>query len=166
MTKPLLNLDTALLPPDTMRTHFRRAGRVQLHFEGAGRTKQSFREECDINTIMRRYQSTGVIDPRMFREGVFADATGQDYQEAMLFIADAKAQFLDLPAEIRSRFENNPSKLLDFVHDPKNRDEAVQLGFLDASKLPKGWGDTPAPSASPAASQAAANAAPAANPAQ
>lgn len=37
---------------------------------------------------------------------------------------------MDLPAKVRSRFENDPQKFLEFCSDPKNRDEAVSLGLI------------------------------------
>ena len=35
-----------------------------------------------------------------------------------------------LPAQIRSRFENDPAKLIDFLDNSENLDEAIKLGLV------------------------------------
>lgn len=105
--------------------------RVQLKFpEGEGRTKRSFKDECDINVIMRRYAQTGVIEHVSRREPVYADVTGHDYQTAMDVLANARTAFAELPARIRDRFDNDPQKMLEFVHNDDNLAEARELGLL------------------------------------
>ena len=44
------------------------------------------------------------------------------------FFINQKA-FDALPAELRERFENDPGKFVEFCLDPKNKDEAVELGL-------------------------------------
>lgn len=103
---------------------------VQKHFDGPGRTKQAFKDECDINNIMARYMKTGVIDFVNKHQGQYGDVTGLDYQEAMETIAQSKTLFNELPSTIRSRFENDPALFLDFVHDPANEEEMHELGLM------------------------------------
>lgn len=99
--------------------------------EGEGRTKQQFKDECDINVIMKRYQNTGVLENvRDARNARFADVTSYDFQNAMDILADARTAFEELPASIRDRFNNDPAELLDFVHDKDNQEEAADLGLL------------------------------------
>lgn len=115
---------------------------AQINLEPS-RTKQEFKDECDINTIMARYQATGVLDH--LREDVqaqYEDVTGYDYQTAMQTVAAANSMFSALPAHVRERFENDPAKLLTFVHDKANAEESIKLGFLNAENLPEGWGPT------------------------
>lgn len=129
--------------------------RVRIQMDGEGRTKQSFRDECDINRIMARYQATGVLEhQRADVQGQFRDCTEWDFQRAMDIVAEARSTFAGLPAELRDRFENDPRKLLEFVHDPANLEESVQLGFIDPERLPKDKAATPLatpPSPTPAA---------------
>lgn len=105
---------------------------VSLSFSGAGRTKQSFRDECDINTIMARYMATGVLPMPNQLEARYADVTGIDYQNAMEVVADARSMFENLPSKIRDRFQNDPAQLLEFVHNEVNHAEAVELGLAVA----------------------------------
>lgn len=48
--------------------------RLSMDFSKGGRTHQSFAEDCDINTIVQRYERTGVMPPA--RQGVYADVSG------------------------------------------------------------------------------------------
>lgn len=98
-----------------------------------GLTKQSFKDECDINNIMKRYQATGVIthiNNRTPEYGDFSDPV--DFQQALNTVIESQTMFADLPAELRDRFGNDPQKLLEFLADESNRDEAVKLGIIKA----------------------------------
>lgn len=104
--------------------------KVAISFEpGFGRTKQSFKDECDVNNIMARYIRTGVLEFRQRHEPRYGDCTGADFQFYMNEIAKANSMFADMPAQLRARFENDPAKFLDFVQNPKNLDEARELGL-------------------------------------
>jgi len=118
-----------------------------------GRTKQSFKAECDINTIIQRFLKTGQIDLANRLEPRYGDATGLEYTQAMLTVAKAKSLFAELPAALRGRFENDPAKFLDFVQDDKNMEEARELGLLK-SKAPAA-ADAATASKAPAAADAA-----------
>jgi hypothetical protein len=49
-------------------------------------------------------------------------------------VCEAKSAFEDLDSSVRSRFDNDPSKLIDFVTNPDNALEAHDLGLLDLDK--------------------------------
>lgn len=95
-------------------------------------TKQAFKDECDINNIMRKYQTTGLVSHFAKGEPKYGDFSNSvDYHEAMNQVLAAQDAFMALPSSIRARFSNDPGYLLDFVSDPNNRDEAVRLGLID-----------------------------------
>lgn len=123
-------------------------------FNAEDRTKQAFKDECDINVIMRRYQSTGELEHVREAMPQYLDVSGLDFQEAQQFVASATSLFYELPSAVRLQFENDPAKLLEFVHDPKNAKEAVAMGFLDPEKVPPGWGGLNMPQPAPAPSGA------------
>lgn len=104
--------------------------RVQISFKGAGRTKQSFKDECDINNIVQRFLKTGVMEFTQKNQPRYGDVTGFDYSEAMQLVAAAKSMFNGMPAQLRDRFENEPAKFLDFVQDDRNHAECVEMGLL------------------------------------
>lgn len=92
-------------------------------------TQQHFTEECDINQILRKFIQTGILDT--IGPGVYADISdGMDYQSALHMIKEADEMFLALPSEIRKRFNNSPAEYMDFVHDPANLEEGIQLGIF------------------------------------
>lgn len=101
--------------------------------------QQHFRDQCNINKIMERYERTGVMAGPQGRGGrpMFGDVSMiGDYQNALQTVSDANEAFESLPAEIRKRFDNNPAALVDFVKNPQNRDEAIELGMLPDPRPP------------------------------
>lgn len=93
-------------------------------------TQQSFKDECDINEIVRRFGLTGQL-PENFRAPVSGDFTGiTDFQSAMNAVVRAQEEFDSLPAATREFFANDPQRLMDFVNDDKNRDKALELGLI------------------------------------
>lgn len=122
------------------------------------RTQQHFKEESDINTIVRRFGVTGQmpVAPRMPSYGDYDNVT--DFKTAMDAWARAREDFDALPAQIRKRFDHDPQKLLEFVQDDKNRPEAEKLGLVPKrpEKLPEPpQGQTPPQTPAPAAGAAA-----------
>lgn len=105
--------------------------RVVTPVVGESRTKQSFRDECDINRIMARYQKTGVLEFLEKREARYADVSSLDYQEACNLVAGAQSMFHELPSALRSRFDNDPAQLLAFLDNAANLQEAIDLGLVE-----------------------------------
>ena len=96
-------------------------------------TEQSHKEECDINTIMRRYRKTGGIIHLKTGARLFGDDIDIDFSTAMQIVTDAQQAFAQLPAEIRDRFANSPQNYLDFVDNPDNQEEMIELGLISRS---------------------------------
>lgn len=93
-------------------------------------TKQSFLEEVDINTIVRRFNLTGQL-PVGVRMPTYADFENvPTYQEAMNAIAEANQSFMMMPAEVRARFGNDAAAFVEFCSDERNREEAEKLGLV------------------------------------
>lgn len=111
-----------------------------------GRTKQSFKAECDINNIMAKYQKTGVLDFARKNEPRYGDCVGAEFNSAMLLVAGAQSMFQQLPSSTRAYFKNDPAAFLDFVDDPKNYDEMARMGLLvpQDQRKAKGKGVPPA----------------------
>lgn len=106
--------------------------------------QQQFREECDINTIVRRFGLTGQMpeNPKIPRYGDFTGVT--DYQTALNAVRAADEAFLTLPADVRAAFNHDPQALLAAVEDPTMQDKLIELGL--ATRKP-----SPPPAAEPAA---------------
>lgn len=105
--------------------------RVSHECDGESRTEQSHRDEVNINSIMRRYQATRLVPQRPggARYGDFSAVS--DYHSALSAIRAADEAFMTLPAAMRLRFENDPQKLVEFLSEARNREEAMELGLLE-----------------------------------
>lgn len=102
-----------------------------LECTGESVTQQQFKDDCDINVIVERFGLTGEL-PENVRVPQSGDFTGvTDYLSAMIAIKNAQSGFMELPADLRRRFENDPQRLLMFMEDPKNREEAIALGLVN-----------------------------------
>lgn len=97
---------------------------------GDSLTRQSEAEDCDINNIVKKYQSTGLL-PDMIKEnpqyGDFSSVA--DFQQSMDIIAFANAQFNALDAHVRDRFANDPAKFLAFCEKTENAEELIKMGL-------------------------------------
>jgi phage internal scaffolding protein len=109
-----------------------------LHCEDATLTQQHFKDECDINNILRQFNITGLL-PESPLSPRYGDFTGiSDYHSALNQVIAAEDEFMALPAQIRSRFDNDPAKLIDFLDNSENRDEAIKLGLVNQpAELPQ-----------------------------
>lgn len=106
--------------------------------------EQSHAKDTDINVIMAKYKITGQIPlPQVpARYGDFSQVT--DYREALHTIREANDLFMELPANIRARFRNDPSAFMDFMADPDNADEMEKLGLAKITR-PDTLTPTPTP---------------------
>lgn len=92
--------------------------------------QQQFKEETDINTLLERF-GIGAQMPENPRVPMFGDFTEvKDFQSAMNSVREAETAFLELPAKVRARFENDPQQLMEFMEFRENREEAARLGLL------------------------------------
>jgi phage internal scaffolding protein len=101
-----------------------------LACKDATRAQQHHKDECDINQILERFGKTGQM-PVNAISGTYGDFSGVvDYHTAMNALIAAESEFDALPAKIRARFDNEPTNLIDFMNDPRNRKEAETLGLV------------------------------------
>lgn len=108
------------------------------HAAGGERvTKQSFANDADINTLVKRHLGGApgrtlhnIGDPRASRQPKFFDMPSASFHEMLNSVTDVQAKFASLSAKTRARFGNSPYQLLRFVENPENLQEAVKLGFV------------------------------------
>lgn len=93
-------------------------------------TQQSFIKECDVNNILKKYQKTGIIEHAKTHGGSYEDLSEPcDYQTALNVVIAAQESFLTLPSSVRKRFSNDPQQFLEFVNNPDNIDEMIDMGL-------------------------------------
>lgn len=108
--------------------------RVQIDFSDEPLlTEQAHAKSADINEIVRRHgintfdrQYVQMLQSGEFR---FDDVSGNDFHEASVIIAKANQSFGQLPSELRAKFDNDPSQFLDFVQNPDNSEQLIELGL-------------------------------------
>lgn len=110
-----------------------------ITFTQPSATMQNFKDDADINCIISRFETTGVlVDPtvpvsRVPQFGDFSELPS--FQEAQNVMVVATNAFNALPAKIRERFGNNPATYFDFVQGLKKGSdeyaEAVRLGIVN-----------------------------------
>jgi phage internal scaffolding protein len=92
--------------------------------------QQNFRDQCDINRIVKQYGVTGQV-PVTLRTPIQEDFVAvTDYHTAMTAVRKGQESFELLPAEVRYKFKNDPGRFVDFCLDPANLDEAIKLGLV------------------------------------
>lgn len=108
----------------------------------ASRTIQSDAEDADINVLVRRFGVTGQM-PQNVRVPTFEDFGDEvfDFQSAMNAVRRAEESFNAMPADVRTRFNNDPQKFVEFCSDEKNLDEMRKLGLA----IPKSVDIIPSP---------------------
>lgn len=94
------------------------------------RTKQSFKNMCNINEIMKKYKKNGELPGIIKENPKYGDFTNvPTYQEGLNTIIKAQAQFDALPSNVRKRFHNEPAEFLEFVNNEENKDEMIKMGL-------------------------------------
>jgi len=117
--------------PIKFKTAYQSHKRLHPKLSPKSLTHQSEAPQCDINTIMKKYERTGVLEHRNNFEGQygnFADGPA-DYHESMNAVLAAEEMFGTLPARIRRRFHNDPGAFIEFANDPHNQEEMINLGL-------------------------------------
>ena len=125
--------------PSTSRSSppFSRARkRVQVTCKG-GRTKQSFKNECDVNRILANYRKTGLLTHVQQHQGKYGDFThAVPYHEAYQQVLLAQDMFASLPAAVRAVFNNDAGQFLAFADNPANFDAMVEMGLAPKPQAP------------------------------
>lgn len=100
------------------------------------KTQQKFEGECNINTIMTKYNSNiDLLNASLRLQGAtrqpqYGDFSNiPDFMTANQMIIDANNAFSQLPAKLREKFANDPSKLISWLDNPDNNAEAIKLGL-------------------------------------
>lgn len=116
-------------------TQHMQKGRYQKSFSQPTMTKQSFKQDCDVNNILKKYMKTGLIEHANRFQGRYGDfLEAPDYRVALDQVIAAQREFEALPSKIRTRFDNDPAQFLEFVQNQDNLEEMYDLGLANRPK--------------------------------
>lgn len=116
-------------------TATRHPPKVGLTCTSPAQTKQSEKDNCDINLIVKRYATSGVL-PQVNVQGLFVDVSSlPDYRAAIDQVAYAESIFRQLTSEQREFFSNDVETFIDFVADSKNTETLQELGLIPGPEM-------------------------------
>lgn len=118
-------------------TNYKRPPNVVFISVEPSLTSQQFKDEADVNYLIQRYKATGTFYDalntagRLKRMPQFGDFAGiGDFAEQQAKILEVYDLFNSLPAEMRARFGHNPAAYVEFVGNPANTKQAIEMGLL------------------------------------
>lgn len=121
-------------------------------------TKQAFKDECDINNIVRKFEATGILDHvnQAAARGLYQDLpSGLDLQAGLEMIRQAEEAFMALPAAARAEFDNDPVLFVEAFNNPTEaqQERFIALGLAKDTRPPKPPEAPAAPPAPPPAKE-------------
>lgn len=97
---------------------------------GPSVTKQSFKEDCDVNVIVNKFMSGGELTHLNRLAPQFGDVSSAvDLQAALELVEDAWEEFERLPARVRSACDNSPVNFEHMISSEEGRAELARLGM-------------------------------------
>jgi len=113
--------------------------RVVKTFSKPSLTKQSFKEESDLNNIMRKYEATGQLP--FGRNGVpmFGDFSNlpTSYHDACNRVLQVETLFASLGSRVREKFRNDPQSFINFMATNPSQDALRELGLVGVDPTPQ-----------------------------
>jgi hypothetical protein len=104
--------------------------KVGTHTGTENKVEQAYGEQLDINNLLEPAIRKGLLRHGVTFEGEYDDIPVGSFQEAQNIVARGKSMFEALPSAIRTKFENDPGKFINFVQDPQNRPWLEQNGIV------------------------------------
>lgn len=93
-------------------------------FCGEGLTQQHFKDECDINYLVRHINDIPRPEP------VYGDVSEfSDLQSAIDLVENGMERFNELPSQIRDDFGYDAAAFFRFANNPENYDYLVKNGL-------------------------------------
>lgn len=106
--------------------------RIQHFNHDPSLTNQDEKDDCDVNVIIEKAMKGQTITHLSARTGVYMDLSEvPDFEKSLNIIAKAKSAFAELPAHLREKFHNDPKIMMEYLADPRNNEEAIELGLKE-----------------------------------
>lgn len=121
----------------TFGTAYGTRNRVTTDPTGESLTQQHHAEHVKVQNVIKRYDQTGILDH--VRQGVahYGDYSKiNEYKTYLDFVNTANESFMNLPSQIRERFNNDAGEFFEFATDPKNKGKMEELGLFPTEEKP------------------------------
>lgn len=106
--------------------------RVQTAVGTVSRTKQSFADECDINKIVKRFETTGQVQHMNTRKPIYADVSNVvDLAASLAAVELAEDSFGALRSDLRQAANHDPVEFLRMMESEEGREILEGLGYTD-----------------------------------
>lgn len=102
-----------------------------------GRTKQSHKDECDLNLMVGRALRGGTLPLNATQPRYMDVSQAVGYHDAVNSVLALEEAFMAHSSAVRKRFEHSPLKMAEFLADEANRDEAIKLGLVVPPEAPE-----------------------------
>lgn len=126
--------------------------RPKLKCEDPSRTDQSQFESTEINHMLELFRVTGQPPSAAVRPPTFDDFTViNDFTTARAAIIQAEQAFLQMDPQLRAKLGNDPQRFIEYLADPKNKQELQERGYIlpDKQSAPTAPTPSPAPAGAP-----------------
>lgn len=120
-----------------IRNRFQRES-VQFKTEGESMTEQCHKDECNINSLLAKYDKTGFIrnlNPNQPFYGEFSQDAS--LQENIHIARDVEDYFKKLPADVRTLFNNKATNLVEALADNSMDEKLRELGIRENTRQEK-----------------------------
>lgn len=105
-------------------------GRFQTFLNTESKVQQNMKDETDLNKILKKY-ARGIMPRQNSIPPRFIDISElPDYQDFLNMQIKTERILRSLPASVTRRFGNDPTKILEFLKNPENKEQAIKLGLL------------------------------------
>lgn len=121
------------------RTRFNREKSTGIKFKGKNPCDQSKAFDVDINNIYSRYCANNIPMAQVSRSNLSYFSKPTTLLELNELNSVATAEFMNQPASLRAKFNNNPLEYYEFIAlgqvDDKLYEQGVQLGLFEPITL-------------------------------
>lgn len=112
------------------RCNYQKSSGVVYSSDLPSMTKQEFKNDVNMNSIMKRYRSTGIL-PVSNAKAVFGDFSKvYDYQTAVQKVMEIDEEFLKLPSHVRERYGNNPDMFMQAISNHQGLQALINEGII------------------------------------
>ncbi len=111
-----------------MSAYYAKHGKPEVRkYKLHGRTKQSQKDQCDINKLLERAARQGGLSHLDTYQAKYEDYSNYNFEEHTNKIAEMASCFENLPAETKREFNQSPDEYFAFVTNPENVDQLHRL---------------------------------------